>query len=94
MSNKNINIEELTKYLIAANLKDIEKNKNDPNSRITQPADFFMADIMNLGYRFNEVRENVKKDTDKKDTVKKDNVKKDIDIKVNVKKNNKDPSEK
>ena len=94
MSNKNINIEELTKYLIAANLKDIEKNKNDPNSRITQTADFFfMADMRNLGYKFNEVRENVKKDTDKKDTVKKDNVKKDIDKKVNVKKNNKDLSE-
>ena len=90
MSNKNktIDIEKLTRDLIASNLKYIEKNKNDPNPRITQTADFFMADMRNLGYRFNEVRENVKKDTDKKDTDKKDTDKKD-----NVKKKNKDLSE-
>ena len=89
MSNKNktIDIEKLTRDLIASNLKYIEKNKNDPNPRITQTADFFMADMRNLGYRFNEVRENVKKDTDKKDTDKKDTDKKDTDnlIKKNSK---------
>ena len=68
MSNENkiIDIEKLTRDLIAANLKDIEKHKNDPNSTITQTANIFMADMMNMGYRLNEIREDVKKDNVKK----------------------------